>query len=255
MYRLEATADRTESLVEELKRSNDQLAEFAHVASHDLQAPITMITSFLKLLEERHADRLDDEGREFIAFALEGTDRMQALVSGLLSYARVGSQRAPTAVPLTEIVDEAVTDLHVVVVETGAEIEVAPLPTVRVDRNQMRQLFQNLISNALKFRSSERPKIEIAAETVGEAWIVAVGDNGIGIDPSSAQRVFAPFERLHGVSEYSGSGIGLAVCKRIVENHGGRIWVEPRRHGGSVFLFSLPATQVIRLEEAPEETA
>lgn len=237
-------------LVEQLKRSNDELAQFAHIASHDLQAPIRMIASFLELLQERHANKLDEEGREFISYALEGATRMQALVEGLLSYSRVDSQGADfEMLDLNEVVAEVLADLHTDTFTNGARLCVGPLPSVCGNRAQMRQLLQNLIANAIKFRTEDDPRIEISSVRSKGSWTVSVADNGIGIDPASSERIFELFGRLHGVSEYPGSGLGLSLCKRIVENHGGRIWVEQDEGGGSIFFFTIPDEPSIRVLE------
>ena len=233
-------------LVERLKRSNDELAQFAHIASHDLQAPIRMITSFLVLLEERHAEKLDSEGREFIAYALEGAGRMQALIEGLLSYSRVGTQGTNfERLDLNDVVGDVIVDLHADITASDTRVCVGALPSVLGERAQMRQLLQNLIENAIKFRSADAPRIELSGEEREGEWLLCVADNGIGIEPGGEERIFDLFGRLHGVSEYPGSGLGLSVCKRIVEHHGGRIWAEGRPGGGSVFLFTLPRAPAV----------
>ena len=226
----------------ELKRSNAELAQFAYVASHDLQEPIRMVSSYVELLDRRYADKLDDDGREFIGYAVEGATRMQSLIQALLSYARVDSQGSkPAPVDLGKIIDNVLADLETVISETSAEVVVGPLPTIEADPHQMSHLFQNLIANAIKFRSEEAPVVSIQAEQSEDDWTFSIADNGIGIDPEFSERIFNIFQRLHGRDDYPGSGIGLSLCKRIVEQKGGRIWVEPRPTGGSVFSFTLPA--------------
>jgi signal transduction histidine kinase len=226
----------------ELARSNAELEQFAYVASHDLQEPLRTISSYLQLLHRRYQGRLDAEAVEFIEYAVEGAKRMRALIHDLLAYARVSSRgNPPKDTALDEIVDEVLEGLRTVIAERGAEITRHPLPTMRVDRTQIAQLYQNLLSNALKFVQGGAPRVHLSAEKRGPEWVFGVGDNGIGIDARHAERVFEIFKRLHGRGEYEGTGIGLAICKRIVERHGGRIWVESAPGRGSTFYFTLAA--------------
>jgi PAS domain S-box-containing protein len=224
-----------------LARSNVELEQFASVTSHDLQEPLRTINGFADLLVRRHEAALDDEGRRYLDFIMSGTVRMQALIDGMLSYARVG--RGGQSAELHDsgaLVAAALGALDGTVVATGAQIEVGELPPVVANGAALTQVFQNLIANALKFSDAATPVVAITAERDGDAWRFAVADNGIGIDPAQADRVFRMFQRLHADGHYDGTGIGLAICKRIVEGHGGRIWCEPRAEGGTVFQFTLP---------------
>ena len=225
----------------ELKRSNEELELFAYVASHDLQEPLRMVASYTQLLARRYADKLDDDAREFIQFAVDGATRMQALIDALLEYSRVGTtKREAAAVDLREVVSNVLSDLRLSVSETGATVTVGDLPVVDGDRAQLTQLFQNLIANAVKFRGTERPVIDITCSAQIQEWVIQVADQGIGIEPRYQQRIFQIFQRLHTREEYPGTGIGLAVCRRIVERHGGKIWVESEPGQGSTFYFTLP---------------
>jgi PAS domain S-box-containing protein len=226
---------------EELRRSNEELQQFAYVASHDLQEPLRMITSYLQLLNDRYADRLDDEAREFIDFAVDGAVRMKALISDLLTHSRVQTnQELFAAVDMNAVVQRAQQDLANKIKETGAVIEIAPLPTVTGNFSMLAQLMQNLLSNALKFRSEDTPKITIGVERKLNNWVFTVRDNGIGIDLKHAKRIFIIFQRLHSRSKYTGTGIGLAICKKVVERHNGSIWVESGKGEGATFYFTLP---------------
>ncbi len=228
----------------ELERSNAELAQFAYVASHDLQEPLRTVTSYLKLLQRRYQGKLGEDADEFIGFATEGAQRMSALIKAVLEYSRVGTRAnsfAPT--DCQAIVAAAVANLEARIAETGARVTYAGLPTVLGDDVQLGQLFQNLIGNALKF-CRDTPEVTISAERQGDAWLVRVRDNGIGIAPEYAERIFQMFQRLHTRTEYEGTGIGLPVCKRIVERHGGQIWAESELGQGATFLFTLPACDV-----------
>jgi light-regulated signal transduction histidine kinase (bacteriophytochrome) len=229
----------------ELERSNADLEHFAYVASHDLSEPLRMVTSYLQLLRRRYHGQLDPDADAFIDYAVGGAGRMRDLIDDLLTYSRVG--RAPNEaapVDLRAVVDETLQSLRTAVAEAGAEVVVGPLPTLAGDRRELTQLLQNLIANALKFRSPERsPKVAVSAERGTDGWTVRVADNGIGVGPSHADRIFKMFQRLHTREEYPGTGIGLAVCSRIVERHGGRIWVEPTPGGGATFCFTLAAVR------------
>jgi len=229
-------------LAEELRRSNAELEQFAYVASHDLQEPLRMVASYVQLLERRYRERLDDEAREFIDYAVDGATRMQRLINDLLDYSRVSRKGKPLApVELGPVVREAVVNLAGMIEECGAEIDIGPLPQVLADEAQMTSLFQNLIGNAIKYRKPERrPKVTISAERQGEFWAIAVADNGIGIAPQFFDRIFVLFQRLHTRREYPGTGIGLALCKKIVDRHGGQIRVESEVGEGSRFIVSLP---------------
>ena len=224
-----------------LARSNVELEQFASVTSHDLQEPLRTISGFADLLARRHASALDDDARRYLEFIVSGTTRMQGLIDGMLSYARVG--RAGLSLELhdsRELVDRALGALDGTVASSGARIEIGELPPVVVNGAALTQVFQNLVANALKFSDTATPAVAITAGRERDAWRFAVADNGIGIDPAQAERVFRMFQRLHADGHYAGTGIGLAICKRIVERHGGRIWCEPLAEGGTVFQFTLP---------------
>ncbi len=247
--------DRVEERTADLRRSNAELEQFAYVASHDLQEPLRMVASYTQLLERRYKDKLDSDAQEYIAFAVDGTVRMKQLINDLLMYSRVGTHgrdREPT--DCDTVVEHALANLKTAIEECGARMTVDPLPTVLADGVQLGQLFQNLIGNAVKYRGSNgTPEIHVgAAEQDGE-WLFSIRDNGMGIDPQYAERIFVIFQRLHGKGEYSGTGIGLAVCKKIVERHGGRIWVDSAPEMGSTFYFTLPHGKEIPNDESTPE--
>jgi light-regulated signal transduction histidine kinase (bacteriophytochrome) len=226
----------------ELARSNTELEQFAYVASHDLQEPLRMVASYTQLLAKRYTGRLDGDADEFIAYAVDGVNRMQTQIQDLLSYSRVGKkERDFESTDCAAVLDRALANLKVAVEESGAGVTSDPLPSVVGDGNQLMQLFQNLIGNAIKFRNHERPLVHVSAKRGDKEWIFSVRDNGIGFEPQFAERIFVIFQRLHAKSEHPGTGIGLAVCKKIVERHNGRIWAEAEPGKGATFYFALPA--------------
>lgn len=226
----------------ELARSNEELEQFAYVASHDLQEPLRMVGSFAQLLAKRYQGRLDDEADEFIGYLVDGAKRMQQLINDLLEYSRVGTHGgALTAVNADACLDAALDNLQLAIEESDAVISREPLPVVHAEESQIVQLFQNLIGNAIKFRGDEAPRIHVRAKKQDCDWRFEIRDNGIGIDPAFQDRIFQIFQRLHGKSEYPGTGIGLALCKRIVARHGGCIWLDSQPGRGTTFYFTLPA--------------
>jgi light-regulated signal transduction histidine kinase (bacteriophytochrome) len=231
-------------LAQELARSNADLEHFAYAASHDLQEPLRMVSSYVQLLARRYQGELDADADEFIAFAVDGAKRMQLLINDLLAYSRVGTRGKEFGPTDCEVVlQQALANLRVAIKENAAVVTHGPLPTLKADDSQLVQLLQNLIGNAIKFRNENAPEIHISADCVDDEsnWLFSVRDNGIGIAPQYAERIFVIFQRLHTREEHPGTGIGLAICKKIVERHGGRIWVESEPGKGSKFCFTLPA--------------
>ncbi|MBN2323372.1 MAG: PAS domain S-box protein [Spirochaetes bacterium] len=225
----------------DLERSNRELEQFAYVASHDLQEPLRMVSSYVQLLEKRYKEKLDDDAREFIDFAVDGATSMQDLIQDLLSYSRVGTKGKPFApVDMERALSVALSNLKVMLEDTSAEVTNDTLPTVQADYNQMVQILQNLVGNAIKFRGESSPKVHVSSREEGGAWIFSVSDNGIGIEKEYLDRIFVIFQRLHTRDEYKGTGIGLSVCKKIADRHGGHIWVESVPKKGSTFYFSIP---------------
>jgi PAS domain S-box-containing protein len=230
---------------DELARSNTALEQLSYVASHDLQEPLRMVASYVQLLERRYKGKLDADADEFIGYAVDGAKRMQELINDLLEYSRVGTKGKPFApVPLEAVLTRALRNLEIAMEDAHAAVTHDALPEVCGDEGQLVQLFQNLIGNAVKFRGDRPPRIHVSASRDDDCnWAISISDNGIGIDPQYVDRIFTMFQRLHSRSEYEGTGIGLAICRRIVERHGGRIWVESQHGAGSTFTFTLPITE------------
>jgi PAS domain S-box-containing protein len=229
---------------EDLKRSNSELAQFAYVASHDLQEPLRMVSSYTQLLARRYGDKLDGDAREFMAFVVDGAARMKQLIEDLLAYSRVGTRGRELKPVATEApLRRAILNLKSAIDESSAAVTFDALPTLEADEMQLAQLFQNLIGNALKFRSASVPRIHVSAAEKQGGWEFAVKDNGIGIESQYFERIFKVFQRLHDKGEYPGTGIGLAICKKVVERHQGTIWVESKPGEGTTFLFTLPKKQ------------
>jgi len=239
---LENTNRKLDQQTHELLRSNAELEQFAYVASHDLQEPLRMVTGYTQLLFKRYRDRLDGDAQEYFRFIVDGAKRMQGLIQDLLAYSRVGSRGAKFApTDCAAILQRSLQALAVSIDESGAQVTCDALPTISADEGQLGQLLQNLIANGIKYRNGQAPRIHIGCERRNGDWRFSVTDNGIGIDPQYADKIFVIFQRLHTREEYEGSGIGLAVCKKIVERHGGKIWVESEIGKGSTFYFSMPA--------------
>jgi signal transduction histidine kinase len=229
----------------ELGRSNAELEQFAYVASHDLQEPLRMIANYTQLLAERYRGKLDEQADKYIAYSVDGATRMQALIQDLLRFSRVGRQELDRrTTDCRTVVEQALKNLQAAVQESGAVVNWNGLPVLKADPAQLTQVFQNLIGNAIKFRGPETPTIQIDVERKDQEWVFTVSDNGIGIPAESRQDIFVIFRRLHTRTEYAGNGIGLSICKKIVERHGGKIWIEEQTKPGCCFRFTLPAEPV-----------
>ncbi|KPK29054.1 MAG: hypothetical protein AMJ61_00360 [Desulfobacterales bacterium SG8_35_2] len=227
----------------ELERSNEELQQFAYVASHDLQEPLRMVSSYMTLIKRRYEGKLDKDGEEFIGYAVDGAKRMKQLINDLLLYSRVGTHGKPfVRTNCNKVLEKTLQNLQLAIEENELEINSEKLPIVIADETQLLQLFQNLISNAIKFRGNESPRIHISSKEGEGEWIFSISDNGIGISKEFMDRIFIIFQRLHPISKYPGTGIGLAVCKKIVERHGGKIWIESEPGKGSTFYFSIAKT-------------
>lgn len=235
----------TEEQAEALERTNRDLEQFAYVASHDLQEPLRKVASFCQLLQSRYQGQLDERADEYIEFAVDGAKRMQVLINDLLAFSRVGRTNGPIVpVDCTEALDHALANLAMAIEEAGATVHAGPLPTVQAEPTLLVALFQNLIGNAVKFRHPHRPPtIEVSAQRVAAGWELAVRDDGIGIAPEYAERVFEVFKRLHTRTDYEGTGIGLALCRKIVDSLGGQIWVDTPVEGGTRICFTLPLSE------------
>ncbi|MFQ5923795.1 MAG: ATP-binding protein [Anaerolineales bacterium] len=237
-------AEALESTKSELERSNHDLKQFAYLASHDLQEPLRMVSSYLRLLERRYKDRLDEDANEFINYAVDGADRMKVLINSLLDYSKVDTHGRDWEGTDSELaLERALTNLQLAIDENGVSVTHDSLPTLRANEGQLVQLFQNLVSNAIKCRKDEAPEIHVGAGRKDGDWLFSVSDNGMGIDPRDSESIFGLFQRSHHQGAVPGSGIGLAISRRIVERHGGRIWVESELTKGSTFYFTIPAMQ------------
>lgn len=227
---------------EQLARSNRELEQFAYVASHDLQEPLRMVSSYAQMLAKRYAGKLDTDAEEYIGFMVDGAERMRQMIQDLLKYSRAGTTPAPLApVDLGVVLRQTLDDLELAMQHNGATVTHDALPTVMANETQIKQLLQNLIGNAIKFHGDNAPRIHVSAARKGCEWEFTVRDNGIGIPAEFAERIFVMFQRLHSRETYPGTGIGLSICKKIVDRMNGRIWVEPNPGGGSAFFFTIPA--------------
>ena len=233
------------AIMAELKRSNAELQQFVYVASHDLQEPLRMVTSYLSLMERTFKHQLDPKAREYIDYAMEGGNRMRELINDVLAYSRVDSQgKKFVPVDMGAVVAKVLAILRVSIEDSKAEVNIDPLPTISADESQMIQVMQNIIANALKFHGPNRPMINISSSKGEKEWTFSIKDNGIGLDMADAERIFQMFQRLHSREEYPGTGIGLALTKKIVERHGGRMWVESRLGAGATFFFTIPIDEI-----------
>jgi light-regulated signal transduction histidine kinase (bacteriophytochrome) len=234
------------ALNEDLSRSNLELEQFAYVASHDLQEPLRKVVSFCELLSRRYGSELDERAREYIAFAVDGATRMQTLINDLLAFSRAGRNTSKfEVVALDDVYRQALANLDTVIMQRGAAVSSVALPSVKGDRSLLTALFQNLIANGIKFNEDPKPTVGITVRRQADLWQFAVTDNGIGIEPRFADRIFAIFQRLHGRDVYGGTGIGLALCRKIVESHGGHIWLDTDYSPGARICWALPTIGAI----------
>jgi light-regulated signal transduction histidine kinase (bacteriophytochrome) len=244
-----------EARAEELQRSNAELEQFAYIASHDLQEPLRKVASFTQLLQRRYAGQLDARADQYIEFAVDGAKRMQALINDLLAYSRLGrSAREPSLVSSEDALSQARTNLAAAIEETGATIEVGHLPLVLAEPPLLTAVFQNLLSNSLKFGGAKPPRVVITVARDEPFWLFSFSDNGIGIDPAYGERIFVIFQRLHERGAYPGTGIGLAMTRKIIEYFGGRIWLDPEFTGGARFLFTLPMPSEVSEDPGAKES-
>jgi light-regulated signal transduction histidine kinase (bacteriophytochrome) len=223
----------------ELARSNTELEQFAYIASHDLQEPLRMVTSYLQLLEKRYSDKLDKDAKEFISYAVDGSNRMRSLIHSLLDYSRINRVKPFEIIDVNLLLKEVLENLSTSIKENNATIKIGDLPKINGDPILINQLFQNLIQNAVKFRNTRNPEIDISCKEEKDEYLFSVKDNGIGIQKEYIDKIFVIFKRLHSKEEYPGTGMGLAICKKIVERHGGKIWVESDFGKGSTFYFTI----------------
>jgi signal transduction histidine kinase len=251
---LQRTRERLDETVGRLKRSNELLDQFAYAASHDLQEPLRMVSSHLLLIERKYGDGLDEEGQEALEFAVDRAERMREMIDGLLEYSRIETAEEPLEpLDLDAVVEDVLADLELQVEESDATIVLEELPRVAGDASQLRQLFQNLLTNAIKYSGDGPPRIHVSAERDGAGWALSVRDEGVGIEPDEVDRIFEVFERLYPHEDEEGTGIGLTLCRRIVERHGGRIWVDSTPGEGSTFSFTLPAAEGATAASKPRE--
>jgi two-component system, chemotaxis family, sensor kinase Cph1 len=236
---IKKTEESLKVLSQELNQSNKQLEEYAYVASHDLKEPLHVVSSFVYLLEKRFQSKLDDQEKKYLKFIKDGVSQAQRLIKDLLEYSCIGKTKSFEVVDASSVLIEVFANLKTIIDEADAAIQYDPMPKVTANYLEMVQLFQNLIINAIKYRSQKPLVIQINARSEGNMWVFSIKDNGIGIDPQFKERIFDMFQRLHAKNEYSGTGIGLAICKKIVENHGGKIWVDSTLGDGTTFYFTI----------------
>lgn len=235
-----------QSMQRELERSNAELENFAYLASHDLQEPLRMVTTFTQMLGQRYKDKLDPDANQIIDFAIDGAIRMQSLIHDLLIYSRVGRQSQYfEQTDCEEVLDRALSNLQLLIEETNTHIYRDSLPTVMADKSQLIQLFQNILNNAIKYRREDPPNIKIGVRSEDDYWLFWIKDNGIGISPQYFERIFLIFQRLHTRQEYPGTGIGLAICQKIIQRHQGKIWLESELGKGSTFYFTIPKSMTL----------
>ena len=235
-----------QSMQRELERSNAELENFAYLASHDLQEPLRMVTTFTQMLGQRYKDKLDPDANQIIDFAIDGAIRMQSLIHDLLIYSRVGRQSQYfEQTDCEEVLDKALSNLQLLIEETNTHIYRDSLPTVMADKSQLIQLFQNILNNAVKYRREDPPNIKIGVRSEDDYWLFWIKDNGIGISPQYFERIFLIFQRLHTRQEYPGTGIGLAICQKITQRHQGKIWLESELGKGSTFYFTIPKSMTL----------